>query len=218
MRRIPGVQVCFSDDEKCLWRRVPMFRRMLRGIQNRASWTVILALVVITGLLAFVMNGIHLSFTTPTIEAHSGGVPILDLRLFYGPEDAHHLMEALGPEGRRAYRILHLVPDVLFPVAYSLTFAFTGAWFLVRLLPREHPLQWLGASPLLAGLADILENLCVVVVGLAYPTRVDAMVRLASAFTLLKWGLMPVGGLLLLVLVILWFARGRPGPSRSLES
>jgi len=187
-----------------------MLRKALTFIQYRTSWLAILGLLVAVGLLAFIMNGTRLPFSTPTIEAHSGGIPILDMRLSYTPQEAYQLFTALGAAGRQAYRILHLVPDTLFPIGYSLLFAFTGAWFSVRLFPLDHPLQWLSLTPLISGLADILENLSLVISGLAYPRRMDWLAQVAALLTKIKFGLMPVGVVFLIALVVIWFIRKRP--------
>jgi hypothetical protein len=162
-------------------------------------------------VLALIMNGTNLPFSTPTIEDHSGGMRILDMRLSYGLQEANQLFEALGTEGRRAYIMLHLMPDMLFPISYSMAFACISAWFLVRLLPLGHPLQWLSLTPLISGVADIFENLSLVVATASYPTQIDWLTHLASVLTKIKFGLMPVGVVLLIVMVLLWFVRGRPG-------
>jgi hypothetical protein len=161
-------------------------------------------------VLTFIMNGTDLPFSTPTIEDHSGGLRILDMRFSYGPEEANHLFEALGTEGRRAYIVLHLVPDMLFPISYALAFALTSAWFLVRLLPLDHPMQWLSLTPLISGVADILENLSLVLANSFYPSQIDWLTQVASLLTKIKFGLMPIGIVLLSVMVVLWFIRGRP--------
>ena len=187
-----------------------MLRKTLTFIQYKTSWLAILGLLAAAGLLMFIMNGTGLPFSTPTIEEHSGGVPILDMRLSYTPEEAYQLFTALGTAGRQAYRTLHLVPDTLFPIGYGLVFAFTSAWFLVRLLPLDHPLQWLSLTPLISSLADILENLSLVISSLAYPRRIDWVVQVASLLTKIKFGLMPVGVVFLCVMVVVWFIRKRP--------
>jgi hypothetical protein len=135
-----------------------MLKKILTFIQYKTSWLAILGLLAAAGLLMFIMNGIALPFSTPAIEEHSGGVPILDMRMSYTPEEVYQLFSALGIAGRQAYRTLHLVPDMLFPISYALLFAFTGAWFLVRLLPLDHRLQWLSMIPLISGLADLLAG------------------------------------------------------------
>jgi hypothetical protein len=187
-----------------------MLRKILTFIQYKTSWLTILGLLAAAGLLMFIMNGTGLPFSTPTIEEHSGGVPILDMRLSYTPEEAYHLFTALGAAGRQADRTLHLVPDILFPICYALLFAFASAWFLVRLLPLDHPLQWLSLTPLISGLADILENLSLVISSLAYPSRIDWLVQVASLLTKIKFALMPVGVVFLSARIVVWFIRKRP--------
>ena len=187
-----------------------MLKKILTFIQYKTSWPAILGLLAAAGLLMFIMNGTHLPFSNPTIEEHSGGVPILDMRLSYTQEEVYQLFSALGTAGRQAYRTLHLVPDILFPISYALLFAFTGAWFMVRLLPLEHPLQWLILTPLISGLADILENLSLVVCGLVYPNRIDWLAQAASMLTRIKFGLMPIGLVFLIVIVVMWFVQKRP--------
>jgi hypothetical protein len=187
-----------------------VLKKILTFIQYKTSWLIILGLLAAAGLLTFIMNGTALPFSTPTIEEHSGGVPILDMRMSYTPEEVYQLFSALGIAGRQAYRTLHLVPDILFPISYALLFAFTVAWFLVRLLPLEHPLQWLILIPLISGLADILENLSLVVSGLVYPNRMDWLAQVASLLTKIKFGLMPIGLVFLIIIVVMWFVRKRP--------
>ena len=187
-----------------------MLKRTLTFIQYKTSWLAILGLLAATILMLFLMNGTNLPFSNPTIEEHSGGVPILDMRMSYTPEEVFQLFSALGIAGRQAYRTLHLVPDMLFPISYALLFAFISAWFLVRLLPLEHPLQWLILIPLISGLADILENLSLVVSGLVYPNRIDWLAQVASLLTKIKFGLMPIGLVFLIIIVVMWFVRKRP--------
>ncbi len=187
-----------------------MLRKALARLQSGASWPVILGLLAAAGVLTLIMNATDLPFSTPTIEDHSGGLRILDMRFSYGPEEANNLFESLGTEGRRAYLVLHLVPDMLFPISYALAFSFTSAWFLVRLLPLDHPAQWLSLTPLISGVADIFENLSLVVANSSYPSRIDWLTQVASLLTKIKFGLMPIGVVLLSVMVVLWFIRGRP--------
>ena len=187
-----------------------MLKKFLTFIQYKTSWPLILGLLAATILLMFLMNGTGLPFSSPSIEEHSGGLPILDMRRSYTPDDAYDLFTALGVEGRRAYLTLHLVPDMLFPIGYALVFAFISAWFMVRLLPLDHPLQWLILLPLISGLADLLENLLLVIANLAYPGRIDWMVQFAHLLTWVKFGLLPIGLVFLIIIVVMWFIRGRP--------
>lgn len=97
------------------------------------------------------------------------------------------------------------MPDSILPICYSLVFAFISVWFLVRLLPLDHRLQWLSMIPLISGVADLLENMLLVTANLAYP---DGLVRLAQLMTRVKFGLLLLGLLFLTVLVVVWLIRG----------
>ena len=189
-----------------------MLKKILTFIQEKASWLTILGLLAASGILLFLINGTNLPFSEPTIEKFSGGLPILDTRSSFTPEDAYQMFSALGEEGRYAYRLFHLVPDTLFPISYSLTFAFISAWFIMRLLPLDHTYHWLSLIPLVSGLADILENICLVFSSLAYPGRVDWLVQTAFIMNRVKFGLLPIGLIFLIVIVIIWLIRKRPGP------
>ena len=189
-----------------------MLRKKIAYIQDNTSWSKILCLMTASILLMIVMNGTNLPFSGRTIEKLSGGIPILDMRSSFTPDDAYELFTALGNEGRQAYRFFHLVPDTLFPIGYSLTFCFISAWFLVRLLSRDHYLQLLCLLPLVSGLADILENLSLVFASLAYPDRIDWLVHGAFLMNRLKFGLLPIGLVLLIIIVVIWLIRKRPGP------
>ena len=187
-----------------------MLKKILTFIQYKTSWLTILGLLAITGLMLFIMNGTKLPFSNPTIVEHSGGLTIVDLRVSFSPDDAHELFTELGSAGRQAYLILHLVPDTIFPIGYALTFAFISAWFLVRLLPLDHRLQWLSMIPLISGLADVVENLSLVICNLAYPGRIDWLVRFAHLLTKVKFGLLPIGLVFLIIIVVVWLIRKRP--------
>ena len=187
-----------------------MLKKMLTFIQYKTSWLMILGLLAITCLMMFVMNGTKLPFSNQTIVEHSGGLTILDLRESFSPDDAYELFTELGSAGRRAYLILHLVPDTIFPIGYALTFAFISAWFLVRLLPLDHRLQWLSMIPLISGLADVIENLSLVICNLAYPGRIDWLVQFANLLTKVKFGLLPIGLVFLIIIVVVWFIQKRP--------
>ena len=187
-----------------------MLKKILTFIQEKTSWLAILGLLIGTGLMLYVMNWTNLPFSNPTITELSGGLMILDIRADFNPDDAYELFTALGPEGRRAYLILHLLPDTLFPIGYALVFAFVSAWFMVRLLPLDHRLQWLSMIPLISGLADVAENLSLVICNLAYPSRIDWLVRLAHLLTKVKFGLLPIGLVFLIIIIVIWFVRKRP--------
>ena len=133
----------------------------------------------------------------------------LDLHMTRPGQVLLHVHAAVA-EGRQAYLALHLVPDTLFPIGYALVFTFISAWFLVRLLPLDHRLQWLSLIPLISGLADVIENLSLVICNLVYPGRIDWLVQFAHLMTKVKFGLLPIGLVFLIIIMVVWFIRKRP--------
>ena len=45
---------------------------------------------------------------------------------------------------------------------------------------------------------------------LAYPGRIDWLVRFAYLLTKIKFGLLPIGLVFLIIIVVVWFIRNRP--------
>ena len=180
-----------------------MFKQIIRRIQQYSTGRSILILFVTTVALAVLINASTLPFSARMITEQSGGLMLLDMHFSYTPNDAYKLLEALGKAGRQAYLTMHLTLDLVFPVVYSLLFSFSIAWFLKRLLPPDHFLQWIVLIPFIAGLADLIENVNITIMGLTYPTRLDGLVRLSSLMTTLKFGLMPLGVLCILICAIL---------------
>lgn len=61
-------------------------------------------------------------------------------------------MEKLGDAGRKLYIWTQFTLDLVFPAAYAVFFAVTCQWFM----PHEY--VWLSALPLVAAIADYVEN------------------------------------------------------------
>ena len=64
-----------------------MLRKTLTFIQYKTSWPAILLLLAAALFMMFLMNGTRLPFSNPTIVEFSGGVPILDMRGWFTPDD-----------------------------------------------------------------------------------------------------------------------------------
>jgi hypothetical protein len=64
---------------------------------------------------------------------------------------------------------------------------------------------------LISGLADILENLSLVFASLAYPRRINWLIQVAFLLNRIKFGLLPIGLVFLIIIVVIWFIRKRPG-------
>ena len=109
-----------------------------------------------------------------------GGLPLLDSRGWYTPEDAAALFEALDrldASARAVYAATGLTVDMAFPVAYGLLFAI----LLFRLFRAPFFLL-----PLSVAVFDGLENLTVAALALSHAGAPSPIAWLAAVFTLLK--------------------------------
>ena len=109
-----------------------------------------------------------------------GGLPLLDSRNWYTPDEAAALFEALDgldAGARTVYAVTGLTIDMAFPAAYGLLFAI----LLVRLFRAPFFLL-----PLATAAADMLENAAVAALALSYADAPSPLAWLAAAFTLAK--------------------------------
>ncbi len=128
----------------------------------------------------------------------SGGAGILDLERGYSPDRAYAILTAQGEAGR-AFYLRSIIPlDFIFPLAYTLFYLTVNTFILQRLFPETSSLRKLGLLSLVAGLADYVENLCIIVLLLNYPARLNYLARAANALTVTK-GLFILASMLLLV-------------------
>lgn len=170
-----------------------MLNRLQHTIQKHATGRAVLVLMLVTVTFSAVLNVSNLPFGARALAERSNGLMILDMRSGYTPDKVYTYLEVLGAEGRQLYATLHIAADLVFPVIYSLFFAFAIAWLLRQLAASDHPVQRLILLPFVAGLADLAENVSILIMNWAYPTRLDGLARLANLFTLIKFGLMPLG-------------------------
>ncbi len=137
----------------------------------------------------------------------AGGLTMLDTRLWYRPEELRAFLQALAPDNLMLFQRIHLLPDLLFPLLYSLTFYFT-----IRLLGKHLglPIKTLKAFAnfsLLAGILDLLENFSLLILTMQYPTLSAWLAQLAPILTLLKWVLLAALTLLVVGLLVLFLVK-----------
>lgn len=196
----------------------------LTFLEQLASWKTILIALVVTMLFAVVI----FPSRDRELKRDSGlQNPILDLRFSYTPDDAYTVMKSLESEGRRLYVETTASEDLVFPLTYVLCLAFTltavfqaafsptfrtisgkpGAHLTTAGIQAAASFRSITRLPFLVLACDYLENGCLIVLMLIYPTRLNWLARLASIFTSLKWILGAVCVLLIIFGVLIWGAR-----------
>lgn len=147
-----------------------------------------------------------------SLKASAGG-PVLEEQMGYGPAEVTTLMEALGPQGRGAYRRFQVI-DLINAVFVASALALLLTWTLTRLCRPGSPLGALVYLPLALLLAEVLENSLLFTLAGAYPA-LPAWIGLASGVTqvklLLGFVAFPVAALSVLAVLGLWAWRRRAG-------
>ncbi len=178
---------------------------MIRKL-NTPRTLLILALIVVGVNLIFFLVGLEM-------KRHHGSSEILDIKLGYTPETAMRVLESQGEYGRQLSRYLLLL-DMVYPVVYGLLFIL----LLYRFMPRT-PVPFLEyviyAFPVVAVIADWLENIWELRMIHGFPEAVSRLAPTASVFTLVKWYAVMITLFVLAieVLFILYYPTLRKHPS-----
>jgi hypothetical protein len=110
----------------------------------------------------------------------------LDGMVFYTPERAFSAIASYGEAGRTQVLWVH-VADFLIILVYTSLFCLSISWLLQRGFEPTSKMRRLNVLPLLGGLFDVLENLCVMTLILVYPAQPVALAWLSTAFTTSKY-------------------------------
>lgn len=110
---------------------------------------------------------------------------LLDKRFWYTPTDVKsflaHINKIKGREGLNLYVWIHIVPDVIFPIAYGT--------FLAALIIGFYSTEVDGklVIPILAAMFDLGENFTTAYLAWSYPNISSPLTWLACGCTLTKW-------------------------------
>jgi len=160
---------------------------------------------ILVGLLVILVLGIiMMAIIQPQMMALSGGLSILDARLFYTTQDVNQLFAALGDAGRLLYTY-HQIADSFFPAAYGITLALALVNSINRISPQASHLRLIVILPFLAALSDYAENSLIATQLASYPALSGGVIMVSAVMTLAKWVLIIValGAAVVLGLVVI---------------
>lgn len=141
-------------------------------------------------------------FTFAVFPSIPIGGESLDTLPGYDFGEVVQLMELYGQSGRRLYAWASPTLDTLFTLVYVTFLAGT----IYRFRPKD-ALYWLAFLPVVAGIADLGENVQVTAMLLQFPDLSQGQVAAASLFTQAKHVLL--GAALLAALALLTLAAAR---------
>jgi len=111
----------------------------------------------------------------------------LDTTLTYSSQQAFELLESYTPAQRRAYALMHVTLDLLFPVVFTLTLGAVITYFSKRAFTIDSHWQRLYLLPLFLFVMDLLENTLVISLALTHPNSPNLLALAAGVVTLVKW-------------------------------
>ena len=131
--------------------------------------------------------------------------PTLDMQSSYTPQQAYQYIASYGEAGRQLYLVAELTFDLVYPVITGLLFSLATLYSFKKGFP-DHPwTEKLALLPFLPMTADYIENACVVLMLLAYPTELPFVARVSGMATRLKFVLTPLD-LVFVIGLIGWLA------------
>ena len=143
--------------------------------------------VLLLFLLTNVVYAAMLLVTIPKVMDFAHGMNLLDMMpMGYNLEYVHSLFQALGSEGRKAYLYQQIPLDMIYPFFFGISYCLVLAYFLDKLNRLKSPFVYLCLLPLIAGVADYLENFGVIALLNNYPEISNRMVTMTSIFSLIK--------------------------------
>lgn len=138
----------------------------------------------------------------------SGGLLALDMRFGYTIADVNQLFTALGTAGRQLYSLFQIA-DLVFPIALALTMMFILMMITSKFLGPSSRLRLIVFIPLVAMIADYIENGLIATQLFSYPALSDLIIIIASFFTAIKWGFISLTFLLVIILGIYTLLKAR---------
>ncbi len=146
--------------------------------------------------------------TIPSVSAYANNLQLLDVMPFgYDVAYVESLLEKLGPEGRRAYRVQQIPVDMLYPILFGLSFSLLMAYVLKKLAPEESPIFLLCFLPFVVTILDYTENIGILQLLNNYPTNDPDQIAFLSQITVWKSILTSLIFLILIPAAITWFIK-----------
>ena len=147
--------------------------------------------LILSIIAAFVLL-VNLPLGDPALISSS-----LDGQFAYTPEEALSTVASYGSAGRAQMIWIHLA-DFILIVVYTTMFCLSISWLFQRGFKRDSKMQRLNLVPMLGGFFDLMENIWIMAMILAYPTQLTVVAWLSTISTMGKY-IMGIPILLLLL-------------------
>ncbi|MFT5640399.1 MAG: hypothetical protein ACI9A7_000496 [Cyclobacteriaceae bacterium] len=178
-------------------------KRLIKNIEQNISGKKVLGLFVLTNIVYIFM----LTVTIPRTMNFSNGMKLLDMMpTGYDLNYVSELFNSLGKIGRGTYLTNQIPVDMIYPLLFALTYCMLLGYFLKKIDKLNAPFAYLCLLPIIAGIADYLENFGIITLLKSHPDLTEIAVKTTSTFSLIKSISTSVFFIsLMIVLVILGF-------------
>jgi len=152
-------------------------------INANISGKIILGLFIVTNAVFVFM----LTVTIPNTMSFANGVQLLDMMpMGYDVNYVNTLFKVLGETGRETYLTTQIPVDMVYPLLFGLTYSLLFAYFLKKLNKLNTSFYFLCLIPVIAAIADYLENIGIILLLQNYPSLSETLVKTTNIFSVTK--------------------------------
>lgn len=143
--------------------------------------------VLLLFLLTNIVYAVMLTVTIPKTMTFSNGLKLLDMMpLGYDLEYINMLFETLGENGRQVYLTNQLPVDMIYPFLFGISYCLLIGYFLNKLNKLDSFFFYLCILPLIAGIADYLENFGIFTMLYNFPDFSPFTAKVTNVFSVIK--------------------------------
>lgn len=173
--------------------------KFIKQLKKQQSGKKVLVLFLLTNIVYAYM----LLVSIPATMEFSNGLQLLDMMpAGYDLEYVNTLFETLGNTGRQIYLTKQIPVDMIYPLLFGISYAAVLAYFLSKLPKLNHNYLYLCLFPIIAGIADYIENIGIVTMLNAYPTVTETSVHTTSIFSIIKSSTTSIYFIILIIVLI----------------
>jgi len=173
--------------------------RFVKILEKNIKGKKVLGLFILTNVVYVFM----LVVTIPKTMGFSNGMKLLDmLPTGYNQDYVNNLFRTLGENGRKIYLTNQIPVDMIYPLLFGLTYSLLLAYFLKKLNKLKSPFTLLCLLPIIAGIADYLENIGIITMLNSYPDLTQIMAKTTNIFTIIKSGSTTLFFIVLIIILL----------------
>lgn len=152
-------------------------------IDQNISGKKVLIFFILTNLIYAFM----LTITIPKTMEFSNGMKLLDMMpTGYNFDYIQTLFSTLGENGREVYLFNQIPVDMVYPLLFAISYCLLMGYFLKKLNKFDSKYFYLCLLPIIAGLADYIENMGIIMMLKSYPDISQFTATVTNIFSIIK--------------------------------